>query len=62
MDSQATYTLLMIPEELAHLGARLNALIRPYIAATRDGALGGADMVALSVYAFRKKDKGEATR
>src|SRR5439155_25941888 len=27
VDSQATYTLLMMPEELAHLGARLNALI-----------------------------------
>lgn len=51
-DGHATYTLRMTPDELAELGERLDALIRPYLAATRDAAPGGSALVHLGLHAF----------
>jgi DNA-binding transcriptional ArsR family regulator len=48
----ATYTLRMTPEELEALGQRLDALIRPYLAPTRQSAPEGAALVHLGVHAF----------
>ena len=48
----ATYTLRMTPDELSALGGRLDALIRPYIAATRRSAPDGAALVHLGLHAF----------
>ncbi len=47
----STYTLRMTPAELGDLQHRLDALIRPYIAATR-GTVEGADLVHLGLSAF----------
>ncbi|GAA0925591.1 winged helix-turn-helix domain-containing protein [Virgisporangium aurantiacum] len=47
----ATYTLRMTSTELAELYQRLDALIRPFIAATR-GAVDGAELVHLGLNAF----------
>lgn len=47
----STYTLRMTPAELAELYQRLDALIRPFIAATR-GAVDGAELVHLGLNAF----------
>jgi DNA-binding transcriptional ArsR family regulator len=52
VDGHGTYTLRMTPEELGVLAERLDALIRPYIAATRDDAPRGADLVHLGLNAF----------
>ena len=51
-DGYATYTLRMSPAELTALGEALDALIRPYIAATRDGAPADSALVHLGVHAF----------
>jgi DNA-binding transcriptional ArsR family regulator len=48
----ATYTLRTNPAELTDLIARLDALIRPYIAATRTDADGDASLVHLGLHAF----------
>jgi hypothetical protein len=47
-----SYTLRMTPAELTELGERLDALIRPYIAATREGSPRGAELVHLGLHAF----------
>jgi DNA-binding transcriptional ArsR family regulator len=47
----STYTLRMTPTELAELYQRLDALIRPFIAATR-GAVDDAELVHLGLNAF----------
>jgi DNA-binding transcriptional ArsR family regulator len=47
------YTLSVTAEELAELRGRVDALIRPYIAATREDAAPDADLVRLGVQAFR---------
>jgi DNA-binding transcriptional ArsR family regulator len=51
-DGYATYTLRMTPAELDELGAQLDALIRPYISATRGASPEGAELVHLGVHAF----------
>jgi DNA-binding transcriptional ArsR family regulator len=51
-DGYATYTLRMTPEELTALGERLDALIRPYISATRADSPEGSALVHLGVHAF----------
>jgi DNA-binding transcriptional ArsR family regulator len=51
-DQYATYTLRVTPSELKDLGARLDALIRPLIAATREDAPDEADLVHLNLHAF----------
>ena len=48
----ATYTLRTNPGRTAELIARLDALIRPYIAATRTDADGGRSLVHLGLHAF----------
>jgi DNA-binding transcriptional ArsR family regulator len=49
----STYTLRMTAAELAALGSRLDELIRPYIAATRqDVQDGDASLVHLGLHAF----------
>jgi DNA-binding transcriptional ArsR family regulator len=62
-DAYATYTLRMTPDELNDLGRRLDALIRPYIAAIRDDGPDGAGLVHLNVHAFplSELDSGESS-
>jgi DNA-binding transcriptional ArsR family regulator len=48
----STYTLNLTAEELRVLGERLDALIRPFIAATRDDAPPDAEQVHLGLHAF----------
>jgi DNA-binding transcriptional ArsR family regulator len=50
------YALRLTPDELRVLGERLDALIRPYIALTREDAPQGSDVVALHLNAFRHPD------
>jgi DNA-binding transcriptional ArsR family regulator len=50
VDMHNTYTLRLTPQELRELGERLDALIRPYIAATREDSEG--DLVHVSLAAF----------
>jgi DNA-binding transcriptional ArsR family regulator len=52
----AGYALRLTPAELKELGARLDALIRPYIGLTRGDAPDGSDVVALHLNAFRHPD------
>jgi DNA-binding transcriptional ArsR family regulator len=51
-DVHHTYTLRGTPEEMRDLETRLDALIRPYIAALRDDAPDDADLVHLSLVVF----------
>ena len=51
-DGHATYTLRMTPAELTALGERLDALIRPYLAATRPIAPDGNELVHLGLQVF----------
>ncbi|HEY9475980.1 MAG TPA: helix-turn-helix domain-containing protein [Mycobacteriales bacterium] len=51
-DGHATYTLRMTPQELDALGEQLDALIRPYLAATREGAPVNGALVHLGLHAF----------
>jgi DNA-binding transcriptional ArsR family regulator len=51
-DQCAAYALRVTPDELKRLAERLDALIRPLIAATRDDAPEGAELVELGLYAF----------
>lgn len=52
VDTHATYTLRMTPAELEALSGRLDALIRPFIAATRDDVPARAELVHLGIHAF----------
>jgi DNA-binding transcriptional ArsR family regulator len=56
------YALRLTPAELRELGERLDALIRPYIALTRDDAPAESDVVALHLNAFRHPDADAAAR
>jgi hypothetical protein len=47
-----TYTLRLAPEELADLVSRVDALVRPYLAATREDEPGGSALVHVGVHAF----------
>jgi DNA-binding transcriptional ArsR family regulator len=51
-DAYHTYTLRMGADELSDLGWRLDALIRPYLSATREAAPADAELVHLAVHAF----------
>jgi DNA-binding transcriptional ArsR family regulator len=51
-DFLAAYTLRATPGELSELNAKLDALIRPYIAATRSSDPPGGDLVHLEMHAF----------
>jgi DNA-binding transcriptional ArsR family regulator len=52
----STYTLRMASEELADLLSRLDALIRPYIAATRDDAPDDSTLVHFGLNGFPLED------
>lgn len=52
----SAYALRLTAEELKELGARLDALIRPYIGLTRADPPEGSDVVALQLKAFRHPD------
>ena len=54
-DVYSTYTLRVDAQELRDLAAKLDALIRPYIAATREDAPRGAALVHLGLQAFPKE-------
>lgn len=54
-DAYSTYTLKLTPQELIDLTARLDALIRPYISATRDDAPRGSEVVHLGLHAIPKE-------
>ena len=56
--SQNSYTLRMTAEEAVDLTRKLDALIRPYIAATRDDAPDESELVRLGFQMFSKK-KGQ---
>jgi DNA-binding transcriptional ArsR family regulator len=53
-DVYSTFTLRLDPNELRDLSAKLDALIRPYIAATREDAPRGSAVVHLGLQAFPK--------
>ncbi len=55
-DVWSAYTLRLTPAELGELGAKLDALIRPLIAATRDQAPEDAKLVSLGLYAYPRAD------
>jgi DNA-binding transcriptional ArsR family regulator len=46
------YTLRLTPDELRALGDQIDALVRPYIAATRDDAPAGAEPIHLGFHGF----------
>lgn len=50
----SNYTLRTTPDELRELVERLDELIRPYIAATRDDASSEAELVHLGLQAFNR--------
>lgn len=51
------YALRLSPDELRELGERLDALIRPYIALTRQDAPSDSAVVALNLNAFLHPDE-----
>jgi DNA-binding transcriptional ArsR family regulator len=51
-DQWAAYSLRVTPAELTQLAERLDALIRPLIAATREDAPEGAELVLVGLTAF----------
>jgi DNA-binding transcriptional ArsR family regulator len=50
--THASYGLLVTADELAELVARIDAVVRPYIQATREDAPAGAEHVHLALSAF----------
>ncbi len=51
-DQSSAYMLRVTPAELTELGERLDALIRPLIAATRNDAPEGSELVSVGLYAY----------
>jgi DNA-binding transcriptional ArsR family regulator len=54
-DIYSSYTLRLSPQELRDLNEKLDALIRPYIAATREDVPRGAAVVHLGLQAFPRE-------
>jgi hypothetical protein len=54
-DAYSIYTLRLSPQELRDLTAKLDGLIRPYVAATREDAPRGSALVHLGLQAFPKE-------
>jgi predicted transcriptional regulator len=52
----SNYTLRVTPEELAGLVQQIHALLRPYIAATRDERPEGSAVARAAFHAFPKED------
>jgi DNA-binding transcriptional ArsR family regulator len=55
-DQSGTYVLRLTPDELRDLGDRIDALIRPYISATREDAPTGAAQVHFAFHGFPHTD------
>jgi len=55
-DLTSSYTLRASPDELVALGEQLDALIRPFIAATRDGAPDDSELVQVELFAFPRME------
>jgi hypothetical protein len=53
-DLWSSYTVRVTPAELHELGQRLDALIRPLIAATREAAPEGSELVSVGLYAYQR--------
>jgi hypothetical protein len=51
-DHYGLYTLRLTPGELRALGDQIDALVRPYIAATRDDSPDGAETVHFGYHGF----------
>jgi DNA-binding transcriptional ArsR family regulator len=64
VDAHASYGLRLTPDELAALLERVDAVVRPSIAATRDDAPEGAEIAELSLLAFPRPSfsRGEPDR
>jgi DNA-binding transcriptional ArsR family regulator len=56
-DHYGAYTLRVTPDELIQLKGKVDALMRPYIAATREQAPDGSELVHAGVQAFRVTSK-----
>jgi DNA-binding transcriptional ArsR family regulator len=55
VDAHANYGLRVTPDELKRIVEQIDAIARPYIAATRDDAPDGAAVATLSVLAFPRQ-------
>jgi len=62
VDAHAQYGLKVTPDELRSIVERVDAIIRPYIAATRDDAPGDAAAASISLVAFPRPTFGEASK
>lgn len=56
--THASFGLRVTPAELAEIARRIDAVVRPYIAATREDAPEGADYAQLSMTAFARPGFG----
>lgn len=56
VDLASNYTLRITPDELRVLGAQLDALIRPLIAAVRESAPADAELVEVDLFAFPRTE------
>ena len=54
-DATSSYTLRLSPEELSHMTAAIDALLRPWIAARRTDAPPDAEPVQVTVVAFPRR-------
>jgi DNA-binding transcriptional ArsR family regulator len=55
-DLTSSFTLRVSPGELSALGAQLDALIRPFIAATREAEPPDSELVQLDLFAFPRTE------
>jgi hypothetical protein len=53
----STYTLRLSPDELIALGTRIDAMIRPYLSATREDAPADAGLVHVGLHAVPTLDR-----
>jgi DNA-binding transcriptional ArsR family regulator len=56
-DSYSTYGLRVTPDELVSLHEQLDALIRPFISATREDPPEGSELVQVGLYAFPSRPR-----
>jgi DNA-binding transcriptional ArsR family regulator len=62
VDAHAQYGLRVSPDELRSIVERIDAIVRPYIAATRADAPEDAEIASLSLLAFPRPTFGEAAK
>jgi DNA-binding transcriptional ArsR family regulator len=62
VDAHAQYGVKVSPDELRSIVERIDAIVRPYIAATRQDAPEDAAIANLSLLAFPRPTFGEATK